>query len=114
VSGTSIPSTASSLGRLLSADTPQQYIVPDFFVPPYSSQTYGHEGQLGSNNPKSSNPWDTNPLTSISFWLYSAGLALRSQTATRKGSSQRKVAEKQISKPQITTMDRRHRMTAIL
>src|ERR1700733_13756239 len=31
-------------GRFLSAVTPQQYIVPDFALPPYSSQTAGHDG----------------------------------------------------------------------
>src|SRR5258708_1716379 len=53
---TASPSTTSSFSRVLLAETPQQYIVPDFFSPPYSSHTYGQEGQLGSNNPKSSKP----------------------------------------------------------
>src|SRR6476660_840516 len=52
--------------------TPQQYIVPDATVPPYSSQTSGHDGQLGSLRVKSSNPCEMNPVTAISLWLYAA------------------------------------------
>src|ERR1700722_4008241 len=78
-------STFNSFGRCLSAVTPQQYIVPDFAFPPYSSHTPGHDGQVGSNTVKSSKACDTNPVTSTSLWLYAAGSLLSWQIVTVAG-----------------------------
>src|ERR1700720_2199812 len=75
-------STFNSFGRCLSAVPPQQYIVPDFAFPPYSSQTPGYDGQVGSNTVKSSKACDTNPVTSTSLWLYAAGSLLSWQIVT--------------------------------
>jgi hypothetical protein len=80
-------STITWLGRLRSAVTPQQYIVPEATVPPYSNHTFGQVGHLGSKRTKSSKPCETIPVTSISSWLNAAGFLFSWHTVTLLGSS---------------------------